>query len=158
MVKRSAHRGLRRPGKHLLASNIYVIKFKHQEVAQEGKHLFPCADGCLKLFDLPSLHRGGRPAGGYLGQSDKEETSFEEENGQFFGSMTGPSQRRVGLSEGMLLPRGLPNTGKTCQPPVCTSKKKLEVSRQGPLSFPCADGSLQLFDLPSPHTGGKAGW
>ena len=47
---------------HLPASDIHVQRFKHQEVAQEGKPLLPCADGSLKLFDLPELPRGEMPA------------------------------------------------------------------------------------------------
>ena len=40
------------------ASDIHVERLKHQEVAQEGKLLFPCADGSFKLFDLPQLPLG----------------------------------------------------------------------------------------------------
>ena len=38
---------------NLVASDFHVKRFKHQEVAEaEGKLIFPCADGSLKLFDV----------------------------------------------------------------------------------------------------------
>ena len=40
------------------ASDFHVKWFKHQEVVQEGTLLFPCADGSVKLFDLPQPPRG----------------------------------------------------------------------------------------------------
>ena len=46
---------------NLSASDIHVQQFKHQEVAQEGKLLFPCADGSVKLFDLPHSPRAEMP-------------------------------------------------------------------------------------------------
>ena len=49
---------------NLSASDIHVQQSKHQEVAQEGKLLFPCADGSVKLFDLPQPPRAEMPATG----------------------------------------------------------------------------------------------
>ena len=47
---------------NLPASDIHVKRFKHREVAQEGKPCPPFADGFPKLFDLPQLARGEMPA------------------------------------------------------------------------------------------------
>ena len=82
MVRRLAHCGLRRPRE--LASEIHVKRFKHWEVAQEAKLLFPCADRSLKLFDLPPCPRGEVPATGNPEQDEKEEedTVFDEQNGK----------------------------------------------------------------------------
>ena len=49
---------------NLSASDIHFLRFKHQEVAQEGKLLLPCADGSLKLFGLSQRPRGEMPASG----------------------------------------------------------------------------------------------
>ena len=49
---------------------------------------FPCADGSLKVFKLPRPHRGEWAAEGNLMQ-EVEETSFEDEDGTHFGSMSG---------------------------------------------------------------------
>ena len=38
---------------NLSPSDIHVKWLKHQEVAQEGKMLFPCVHGSLKLFNVP---------------------------------------------------------------------------------------------------------
>ena len=41
----------------LSASDFHIKMFKHQEVAQEGKQLFPCADGSLKPHAAKCLPR-----------------------------------------------------------------------------------------------------
>ena len=74
---------------NLTASDIHVKRFKRQEVAQEGKLLWPGAEGSPKLFDLPQpTRRNGRrnPE-----QDEKEEgdTLFERENGKYVWSMSG---------------------------------------------------------------------
>ena len=68
---------------NLAASEIRVERFQHQEVAHEGKLLFPCA-GSLKLFDLLTLPRGEMTARRNPGQDEKEEedTILGEENGR----------------------------------------------------------------------------
>ena len=53
-------------------SVIHVKRFKHEEVAQERKLLLPCADGSLKLFDLPRHQRGGMPVKGSLEQGERK--------------------------------------------------------------------------------------
>ena len=54
------------------ASDIHVKRFKHQEVAQDGKLVFPCADGSLKLFDLSStFHARKCPPGETLSKMKK---------------------------------------------------------------------------------------
>ena len=47
---------------NLSASDGHVKRFKDHEVAQGAKLLFPCADGCLKLLDLPQPPRVEMPA------------------------------------------------------------------------------------------------
>ena len=51
---------------------MFIKRLKHQEVAQEGRLLFPCADGRLKLFDLPQPPRGEMPARGNPEQGEKK--------------------------------------------------------------------------------------
>ena len=68
--------------------------FKHQAVSEGGTLLFPCADGLLRVFDLPRPHRGERPAGRNLeeDEEEEEETSFQEMNGKDVWSMSGDIQ------------------------------------------------------------------
>ena len=66
---------------NLPASDILVKRFKHQEVAQEGKLSLPCPDGSLKLLDLPQLPRGDMRAWEKREQDEREEEDslFDEE-------------------------------------------------------------------------------
>ena len=73
---------------NLSASTMHVKKFNRQEVPQESTLSFPCADGSLKVFELPRPHRGEWAAEGNLMQ-EVGETSFEDEDGKHFGSMSG---------------------------------------------------------------------
>ena len=43
---------------NLSVSEVDVQRFKHQEVSLEQNPPFPCADGSIKLFNLPRPHRG----------------------------------------------------------------------------------------------------
>ena len=66
---------------NLPASDIHVKRFKLQDIAQEGKLLFPRAVGSLKLCDLPQ-RRGEKPAKGNpepAEEEEKEDTLFEKE-------------------------------------------------------------------------------
>ena len=54
------------------------VRFECQEVSQEETLSFPCADGTLKLLDLPHPCRIERSAKGYLegGEDDEKETNL----------------------------------------------------------------------------------
>ena len=73
---------------NLSAPEISAEKFKHREVAREGTLSSPCADGSLKLFNLPRPHRGEWSADRSLEQDEKEveETTFEDEHEKYFRS------------------------------------------------------------------------
>ena len=64
---------------NLPASDIHVKRFKLQDIAQEGKLLFPRAVGSLKLCDLPQP-RGEKPAKGNPepAEEEEEDTLFEK--------------------------------------------------------------------------------
>ena len=74
MVRRLAHRGLRRPGKPVSLRDFYVKKNSNTKKSHKKERIsFPCADGSLKLSDLLGLTCGERPAGGNLEQNEKAE-------------------------------------------------------------------------------------
>ena len=76
---------------NLSTSVSHVKRFKRQEVSHEETPSFPCADGTLKIFDLPRPRHGENLAGGNLELDDleldegdtEEETIFEEESGHY---------------------------------------------------------------------------
>ena len=71
--------------------DIHIKRFKHQGVAQDGKLLFPCADGLSNSSIFLDLHAA-------------KWTPFSEEyNGKNFGSMGGDiSNRRHDVHRAML--------------------------------------------------------
>ena len=77
---------------NLSAFEIHVERSTHQEVAHAGHLWYPCADGTLKLFDLPQPPRGDMPATRNPEVDEKEEerdTVSEEENSKTNRSMSG---------------------------------------------------------------------
>ena len=83
--------------KNLSPSDIQVKRFKHQSVAQDGKLLFPYADGSLKLFDLPNPLRGEMPARRTPEQDEKEQEGqhfSKKKNGDYFWTMSGDIKYR----------------------------------------------------------------
>ena len=72
----------------LSVSDIHVKRFKHQELAQEGKLLLSHTDGSLKIFDLPPSPRGKMSVRGNPEQDgkQKEDALFEEATKNTFGA------------------------------------------------------------------------
>ena len=60
---------------NLSASDLHVKRFEHHEVAQEGKLLFPSANGSCKIFDLDQHPPGAMPV-----KENPEQDEHEEED------------------------------------------------------------------------------
>ena len=84
---------------HLLIADCEDVENCHRHLLKKGSNTqkshkdgtlsFPCADGTVKMFDLPRPHRDGKHHEGILVPDEEEQevdTSFEEKREIVFGA------------------------------------------------------------------------